>query len=58
MLLIGGINLASLTLARSSVRAREPATRLAIGASRLRVARLVTLESVLLAAARRPLPAC
>jgi predicted permease len=49
VLLIGAINIANLTLARSSVRARELATRLAIGASGLRVARLLTLESMLLA---------
>lgn len=51
VLLIGAINIANLTLARSSVRSREFATRLAIGASRWRVARLVTIESLTLALA-------
>ena len=50
MLLIGAINIANLTLARANIRTRELATRLAIGASRLRLARLLTVESLLLAA--------
>jgi predicted permease len=49
VLLIGAINIANVTLARSRVRARELATRLAVGASTLRIVRLLTLESVLLA---------
>jgi predicted permease len=49
VLLIGAINLANLTLARASVRARELATRLAMGASRGRIAQLLTVESVFLA---------
>jgi putative ABC transport system permease protein len=48
VLLIGAINIANVTLARSRVRARELATRLAIGASTARLVRLLTLESVLL----------
>jgi predicted permease len=50
VLLIGAINIANLTLARANIRTRELATRLAIGASRLRLARLLTVESLLLAA--------
>jgi predicted permease len=49
VLLIGAINIANLTLARANMRARELATRLAIGASRLRLARFLTLESLVLA---------
>ena len=49
VLLIGAINIANVTLARSRVRVRELATRLAIGASAARIVRLLTLESVLLA---------
>ena len=49
VLLIGAVNIVNLTLARATVRAREFATRLAVGASRAQVARLLTVESVALA---------
>ena len=49
VLLIGALNIASLSLARSSARARELATRLALGAGRLRVTRELIVEGVVLA---------
>lgn len=47
VLLIGAINIGNLTLARAGERRRELATRLALGAGRLQVARQLVLESML-----------
>ena len=51
VLLIGGVNIANLALARSNLRMKELSTRLAIGAARGQVARQLIIESVLLALA-------
>jgi putative ABC transport system permease protein len=51
VLLIGGLNLANLALARWNVRGKEIATRLALGAGRVQLARQWVVENVLVAAA-------
>src|SRR5262245_5907806 len=48
VLLIGAVNIANLALARANVRRKEIATKLALGGSRLQVARSLLVESVIL----------
>jgi putative ABC transport system permease protein len=50
VLLIGAINLGNLSLARASARRRELATRLALGAGRVQVARQLIIEALIPAA--------
>jgi len=51
VLVIGGVNIANLALARANVRRKEIATKLALGGSRFQVARALLVESVVLALA-------
>lgn len=49
VLLIGGVNIANIALARSNLRMKELSTRLALGAARAQIARQLIIESLLLA---------
>jgi predicted permease len=51
VLLIGGVNIANLALARSNLRLRELSTRLALGAGQGQVARQLIIESLMLTTA-------
>jgi len=51
VLLIGAVNIANLALARTTLRMKEFATRLALGASHKQIARQLITENVMIAAA-------
>jgi predicted permease len=51
VLLIGAVNIANLALARTSLRMKEFATRLALGASHAQIARQLIVENVMIALA-------
>ena len=54
VLLIGAVNIANLALARVTLRRKEFATRLALGAGRAQITRQAVVENVLACASRRP----
>jgi predicted permease len=49
VLLVGALNIANLALARSTLRAKELSTRVALGASRARIARQLVVEGLIVA---------
>jgi predicted permease len=51
VLVIGGVNIANLVLARATLRRKEVSTRLALGATRARITTYLMVESLILALA-------